>query len=113
MKDKPPNRPSQYRVYCPQCRAQANVRTSRTIDDVAGVARELHVVCSNAKCGHVFGAIAEVRVTITHTIRPSAIPSADVTLRAAPLRPRPANDVPPPVPANDVRGMEVPRTATE
>ena len=106
---KPPSQKRKlYRIHCPHCRAICTVRSSRQFGETT---RELHVVCTNEECGHVFGASAEVRVTISHTIRPSRIPSADVKLRQVSQRPRAANDSLP-EPANDTRGSEVPRSAS-
>ncbi|MES2339573.1 MAG: ogr/Delta-like zinc finger family protein [Pseudomonadota bacterium] len=104
-----------YRVHCPHCKARAIVRSSTRISNEV---RQLHFECSDAECGHVFGATAEVHVTISHTIRPSRKARAGVDLRTVPLRrradnddtPPPANDDTPPVPAADVCGVGVPHT---
>ena len=114
MKTTPDRR--QYRVHCPHCRAPAIVRSSVAITDEV---RQLYLACSQKACGHIFAATAEVRITISHTIAPSFMPSAEVTLPVtAPamrrhLAPRPARRgiaivaATQLVPAND-RGPEVP-----
>lgn len=61
------------RLKCPHCRARANVRTSRDMGLLSGMAR---YQCSNIECGHTFKALFE----ITETLSPSAMPNPAVVL---------------------------------
>lgn len=61
------------RLKCPHCGYPSNVRTSRPMSPLTGVAR---YQCSNIECGHCFKAMFE----ITETLSPSAMPNPAIVL---------------------------------
>lgn len=66
-----------YKVRCPHCSSDANVRNSKQVTDQY---KELTFACSNVECGFVWVAtISPVR-----TLSPSSIPNPEIRIPLSP-----------------------------
>lgn len=74
---------SYFRMRCPHCEWDVNVRDSRQITPLV---RQITFACKNNDCGHIFIGLLEAITTLS----PSAIPSPDIHL---PLSPNIRSDV--------------------